>query len=102
MQYDYYNAIILQSCNVCELLPNPSLQYGHMFVDDFFLFFMFAYVCCMKPTADVSSTTGPLYQNISPVSNVTKTSNFEMKDNQAYGVVTTSTISTRPVYEIMS
>ena len=56
----------------------------------------------MKLTADLSSTTGPLYQNISPVSNVTKTSNFELKDNQAYGVLTTSTISTPPVYEIMS
>ena len=53
----------------------------------------------MKLTADHSSTTGPLYQNISPVSNVTKTSNFEMKDNQ---VVTTPTISTPPVYEIVS
>ena len=56
----------------------------------------------MKPTANISSTTGPLYQNISPVSNVTKTSNFEMKDNQAYGIVTTSTISTPPVYEIVT
>ena len=56
----------------------------------------------MTLTADHSSTTGPLYQNISPVSNVTKTSNFELKDNQAYGVLTTSTISTPPVYEIMS
>ena len=59
------------------------------------------YVCSMKLTTDHSSTTGP-YQNISSVSNVTKTSNFEMKDNQAYGVVTTPTISTHPVYEIMS
>ena len=56
----------------------------------------------MKLTTDLSSTTGPLHQNISPVSNVTKTSNFEMKDNQAYGVLTTSTISTPPVYEIIS
>ena len=56
----------------------------------------------MKQTTDLSSTTGPLYQNISPVSNVTKTSNFEMKDNQAYGIVTTPTISTPPMYEIMS
>ena len=53
---------------------------------------MFADVCSMKSTADLSSTTGPLYQNISPVSNVTKTSNFEMKDNQAYGVLTTSSV----------
>ena len=37
----------------------------------------------MKLTTDQSSTTGPLYQNIPPVSNVTKTSNFELKDNQA-------------------
>ena len=51
----------------------------------------------MKLTADHSSTTGPLYQNMPPVSNVTKTCNFEMKDNQAYGVLTTSTISTPPV-----
>ena len=56
----------------------------------------------MKLTTDHSSTTGPLYQNIPPVSNVTKTSNFEMKDNQAYGIVTTSTISTPPVYEIIT
>ena len=62
---------------------------------------MFVYVCYITLTTDHSSTTGPLYQNIPPVSNVTKTSNFEMKDNQAYGVVTTSTISTSPVYEIM-
>ena len=54
-------------------------------------------MCSMKLTADHSSTTGPLYQNISPVSNVTKTSNFELKDNQAYGVVTKSTIPTPPV-----
>ena len=54
-----------------------------------------------KLTADLSSTTGP-YQNISSVSNVTKTSNFEMKDNRAYGVVTTPTISTPPVYEIIT
>ena len=53
----------------------------------------------MKLTTDLSSTTGPLHQNISPVSDVTKTS---MKDNQAYGVLTTSTISTPPVYEIIS
>ena len=53
----------------------------------------------MKLTTDHSPITRPLYQNISPVSNVTKTSNFEMKDNR---VVTTSTISTPPVYEIMS
>ena len=59
--------------------------------------FLCCHVCCMKLTTDVSSTTGPLYQNIPPVSNVTKTSNFEMKDNQAYGVVTTPTISTPPV-----
>ena len=66
--------------------------------------FYVAYVCYMKLTTDHSSTgtTGPLYQNISPVSNVTKTSNFEMKDNQAYGVVTTPTISTLPVYEIVT
>ena len=56
----------------------------------------------MKLTTDPSSTTDPLYQNISPVSNVTKTSNFEMKDNQAYGVVTAPTISTPPVYEIVT
>ena len=56
----------------------------------------------MKLTADHSSTTGPLYQNISPVSNVTKTSSFEMKDNQAYGVVTTPTTSTPPVHEIVT
>ena len=60
---------------------------------------MFADVCSMKSTADLSSTTGPLYQNILPVSNVTKTSNFEMDDNEAYGIVTTPTISTSPVYE---
>ena len=61
--------------------------------------FYIAYVCSMKLTTDHSPITGPLYQNISPVSNVTKTSNFEMKDNR---VVTTSTISTPPVYEITS
>ena len=51
-----------------------------------------------KLTADLSSITGP-YQNVSSVSNVTKTSNFEMKDNQ---VVTTPTISTPPLYEIVT
>ena len=60
---------------------------------------MFAYVCYITLTTDHSSTTGPLYQNIPPVSNVTKTSNFEMKNNQAYGVLTTST---PPVYEIVT
>ena len=48
----------------------------------------------MKPTTD-RSTTGP-------VSNVIKTSNFEMNDNQAYGVVTIPTISTSPVYETIT
>ena len=85
------------------ILQTWSVLFHDLHNSTFFLsLFLRSHVCSMKLTADLSSTTGPLYQNISPVSNVTKTSNFEMEDNQAYGIVTTSTISTPPVYEIVT
>ena len=85
------------------ILRTWSCLFHDLHNSSFFSFsFLYCHVCSMKLTTDLSSTTGPLHQNISPVSDVTKTSNFEMKDNQAYGVLTTSTISTPPVYEIIS
>ena len=53
------------------------------------------YLCCGKHKANYSiNTTSPVYETPLPGSNVTRTSEFEMKGNQAYGHVTSATRST--------
>ena len=53
------------------------------------------YLCCGKSKGDYSiSTTSPVYETPLPGSNITRTSEFEMKGNQAYGHVTSATRST--------
>ena len=53
------------------------------------------YLCCGKSIGNYSiNTTSPVYDTPLPGSNVTRTSEFEMKGNQAYGHVTSALRST--------
>ena len=53
------------------------------------------YLCCGKHKGDYSiNTAGPVYETPLPGSNITRTSEFEMKGNQAYGHVTSAPRST--------
>ena len=53
------------------------------------------YLCCWKRKGDYSiNTTSPVYETPLPGSNVTRTSEFQMKGNQAYGHVTSARRST--------
>ena len=53
------------------------------------------YLCCWKSKGNYSiNTTSPVYETPLPGSNITRTSEFEMKGNQAYGHVTSAPRST--------
>ena len=53
------------------------------------------YLCCGKSKGNDSlNTTSPMYETPLPGSNITRTSEFEMKGNQAYGHVTSTPRST--------
>ena len=56
---------------------------------------LLVYLCCGERKGNYSiNTTGPVYETPLPDSNVTRTSEFEMKGNQAYGHVTSAPRST--------
>ena len=62
---------------------------------------LLVYLCYGKRKGSYSiSTTGPVYETPLSDSNVTRTSEFQMKGNQAYGHVTSSPRSTSE-YEIV-